>query len=239
MDGIGEEVYIFGILSLIAGVLLYKTLVYIFGQLGDNIGQSDDTDIGSRGRTRSNQSQCSICLDDAKFAAETNCGHVFCSDCILEVWRQSSQLSASPCPYCRQRITIMLPYFTIEEANSAEPADAEMRRKLFHEMSIYNRMYSGEPRSMVEHVRDLPMLLRHLVTRLFSGEGLHLAFQVRIVVLSVVWVVYLLSPVDLIPEALFGAVGLLDDILIFLLLATWLAVTFRTLMTAHLGNAGT
>ena len=41
-------------------------------------------------------------------------------------------------------------------------------------MSVYKEQESSR-----SNIRDLPVLLRHLVHYLFSGEGLHLAFQLR------------------------------------------------------------
>ena len=81
------------------------------------------------------------------------------------------------------------------------------------------------------------MLLRHLVVYLFSGEGLHLAFQLRVGVLAVVWLVYLLSPLDLLPEAVFGLIGLIDDLVIFLLISMYLTFFFRQIMS-NMGVAG-
>ena len=74
--------------------------------------------------------------------------------------------------------------------------EIEQRNALLTEVHTYNRRYSGEPRTLLEMirsekpnnflfflqnsiVRDLPVLLRHLVHYLLSGEGLHLAFQLR------------------------------------------------------------
>ena len=85
-----------------------------------------------------------------------------------------------------------------EERDSADVEEIEQRNALLREVHTYNRRYSGEPRTLLEMlrswkiriklsflflnksiVRDLPVLLRHLVHYLFSGEGLHLAFQLR------------------------------------------------------------
>ena len=90
----------------------------------------------------------------------------------------------------------------------------------------------------MEQVRDLPMLLRHLVVYLFSGEGLHFAYQLRVLVLALFWIVYLLSPLDLLPEAVFGLIGLLDDLVIFLLISMYLTFLFRQIMS-NMGVPGT
>lgn len=234
MEGVGDEVFYFGVASVVGGVLLYRAVLYCFTSIGDPTEHM----MSDTGRTRSSNYDCAICLGEAEFAVETNCGHVYCGNCLLEVWRRSSALTASPCPYCRQRITIILPYFSDAEKNSAEPADAEIRDQIKKDVYTYNRRYSGEPRSLVEQVRDLPMLLRHLVVYLFSGEGLHLAFQLRVGVLAVVWIVYLLSPLDLLPEAVFGLIGLLDDLVIFLLISMYLTFFFRQIMSNVGVNVG-
>jgi hypothetical protein len=42
---------------------------------------------------------CTLCLDEMKNPAATNCGHVFCWSCISE-WASAK----SECPLCRQNI---------------------------------------------------------------------------------------------------------------------------------------
>jgi len=234
MEGVGDEVFYFGIATVVGGVLLVRSVLYLFSISGPDMTQSTTENSG---RTRSSQHDCAICLGEASLAVETNCGHVYCGDCILEVWRRSNALSAMSCPYCRQRITIMLPYFSQEEKDSAELEISENRSKIVSEVHMYNRRYSGEPRSLLEQFRDLPMLLRHLVLYLFSGEGLHLAFQLRVAVLAMFWLLYFVSPLDLIPEAVFGLVGLLDDLVIFLLVAMYLTFFFRQII-ASMGQTG-
>jgi len=234
MEGVGDEVLVFGAASLLAGLLLYYAVNWMFslvsppGTEGPSVSATD-------GRTRTTGHDCAICLGQASLALETNCGHIYCGDCILEVWRRSNALQATSCPYCRQRITIVLPYFSQEERDTAEVEEIEARSRLLQEVHTYNRRYSGEPRTLVETIRDLPVLLRHLVHHLLSGEGLHLAFQLRVAVLAAMWLLYLLSPLDLIPEAVFGLVGLLDDLVIFLLISMYLTFFFRQIM-ANMGE---
>ena len=56
-------------------------------------------------------------------------------------------------------------------------------------------------------------------------------FQLRIVVLAIMWLVYFLSPLDLLPEAVFGIIGLLDDLFIFLMISMHLAYFFRQILS--------
>lgn len=149
----------------------------------------------------------------------------------FKVHRRSNGLSAMSCPYCRQRVTILLTYFSEDERNTAEPAEIETRTRILEEAGQYNRRFSGEPRSLMEHLRDLPVLLRHLWTALWNGEGLQTAFQIRVLFLSFVWVAYFLSPLDLLPEALFGIVGLLDDLFLFLIISMQITYFFRQIVS--------
>ena len=53
------------------------------------------------------------------------------------MWRRGSALHASPCPYCRQRITILLPYFSQEERDTADIQEIQTRTQLLQEVQIY------------------------------------------------------------------------------------------------------
>ena len=157
---------------------------------------------------------------------------------FFEVHRRTSGLSAMSCPYCRQRVTILLTYFSEDERNTAEPAEIETRDRILEEANQYNRRFSGEPRSLMEHLRDLPVLLRHLWTALWTGEGLQTAFQIRVAVLGLVWLAYFISPLDLLPEALFGIVGLLDDLFIFILISMHITYFFRQIVSNRVNVPG-
>lgn len=230
--GIGDEVVVtLAGVCLVLMIFLYKTLNFI----SDNQNQVPQN-LNPNGPTRTSDYDCSICLGETSFAVQTNCGHIYCGNCLLEVWRRSSQLSAVSCPYCRQRITLILSYFSADERGSAELEDVETRNSILQQIHTYNRRHSGEPRSLLEMLRDAPTLMRHLVTRLFSGEdGFNFAFQLRIFTLVLFWIFYLLSPLDLIPEAAFGLLGLLDDVVIFIFLSMYLTTIFRSVM-AQLGQ---
>ena len=229
MEGFGDEVIIFGLGTLVSGCLLLRMLVW---NGHGNSGRTENTTTEElNGRTRTGEIDCCICLGETQLAVETNCGHIYCGNCILEVWRRTASLSPMPCPYCRQRITILLPYFSSDERNTAEPTEIETRNSVLSQLTTYNRRFSGEPRSLMEQLLDLPVLLRHLWSYLWSGQGLHFAFQLRVVLLGIMWLIYLLSPLDLLPEAVFGIIGLLDDLFIFILISMHLAYFFRQILS--------
>ena len=84
MEGLGDEVLLFGVGSVITGCFLLK---HLLGGAGDDGGGGGgDTGTGGArdqarlnemsGRTRTGEADCCICLGDCQFAVETNCGHV-------------------------------------------------------------------------------------------------------------------------------------------------------------------
>lgn len=58
-------------------------------------------------------------------------------------------------------------------------------------------------------------------------------FRLRIVLCFIAAVMYLISPLDMIPEAIFGILGLLDDLFVVLLLAIYVTVIYRRFLAAR------
>lgn len=80
---------------------------------------------------------------------------------------------------------------------------------------------------LLEYLRDVPVLLPHLVRRLFSFDGMMVMFRLRVAVCLVAALLYLFSPLDIIPESIFGLFGLLDDIFVLLMIAVYTTVAYR------------
>ena len=96
------------------------------------------------GTTRTEDEDCPICYEETQFGLKTNCGHVYCGDCILEIHRRSSGLTAMLCPYCRQKVTTLVPCFNEDERNTLEGAEVETR--ILEEAGQYNNTrFSEEP----------------------------------------------------------------------------------------------
>ncbi|XP_050411068.1 E3 ubiquitin-protein ligase RNF170 [Patella vulgata] len=174
-------------------------------------------------RDHNNQFTCPICLGDAVFASETNCGHVFCSSCFVAYWEHGHWLGGVKCPVCRQAVTIMLFNFTEEEVQTPSAERTLIQGAINH----YNARFSGEPRPFLDYVRDLPTLLRHAFSEFFTVGGLLWMFRLRVVMCCIAALLYFISPFDIIPESMFGLLGFLDDIFIILLLAIYVSLIYR------------
>ena len=120
-----------------------------------------------------NAEDCPICYGEMQLGLKTNCGHVYCGECILAwVHRRSNGRSAMSCPYCTQKVTTLVPCFNEVERNNQEWAEIETR--ILEEAGQYNnRRFSEEPAEIenwariledVEHnnERVFPILFRFL-----------------------------------------------------------------------------
>ena len=161
--------------------------------------------------------ECAICLSAPEYACELLCGHRYCVACFHEHWRASRALSAASCPLCRSRATLLLERFT--EAERASEGAAAARQQL----ETYNCVVSTA----------LPMrLLRetpHLARRLWRDPRhfARLLRSLRGALLLVALIAYVLSPMDLLPEAFLGVLGLADDALVVLVGAAIYLAQFR------------
>ncbi|XP_038648531.1 E3 ubiquitin-protein ligase RNF170 isoform X3 [Scyliorhinus canicula] len=139
-----------------------------------------------------NDMSCPVCLQQAAFPVETNCGHLFCGSCIVAYWTYGTWLGAVNCPICRQMF--------------------------------------------IDRMLDLPTLLRHAFTELFSIGGLFWMFRIRIFLCLAGALFYLASPLDFIPEAFFGILGFLDDLFVIFLLLIYISIMYREAVTQRLNR---
>lgn len=77
----------------------------------------------------------------------------------------------------------------------------------------------------MDHLRDFPTMFRQMAARIFQMEN---AFKLRAFFMILGLVLYVLSPLDIIPEAVFGVIGLIDDILLVGIVLMVLTSAFYT-----------
>lgn len=177
---------------------------------------------------------CPVCLQQAVLPVETNCGHLFCGPCIIAYWRYGTWLGAINCPICRQMVTLLFPLFH-DNGRSARTQDEQVEpATIINGINDYNRRFSGQPRSLVDRLRDVPTLLRHAFREMFSVGGLFWMFRIRILLCLVGALTYLAAPLDLIPEGVVGLLGFMDDFFVILLLFIYISIMYREVVTQRL-----
>jgi RING finger protein 170 len=146
---------------------------------------------------------------------------MFCGECITAYWRYGDWLGAINCAVCRAAVTILLVSF--QEADLEDPS----RERILEEVREYNSRFSGEPRPLLDYIRDIPVLLPHLAAQFFSLTGIIAMFRLRVLMCVTVAFIYILSPLDILPEAIFGIVGMLDDAFVVLMFAMYISLAYR------------
>ena len=71
------------------------------------------------------------------------------------------------------------------------------------------------------------MLIPHLIRQIFSVEGLTWTYRLRTVIIFLSTLVYVISPLDILPESVVGVFGLLDDFFIVICSALYFVVSYR------------
>ncbi|ESO03968.1 hypothetical protein HELRODRAFT_79604 [Helobdella robusta] len=171
---------------------------------------------------------CPICLGPTSYPLETNCGHIFCGQCFITYWRMGRWTSAVSCPSCRQRVTLLLFCF------SHDPSDTSAEKtEVVSSVASYNRRFSGQL-SVYEYLQDLPILLRHFFNDFFTIGGLLWVIRVRILVCILLTLFYILLPSDILPESVFGFLGIVDDFFVVLLLLIHITVLYRSILADRL-----
>ncbi|EEB13418.1 conserved hypothetical protein [Pediculus humanus corporis] len=189
------------------------------------------TDISENHHSFDNE-VCPICFGVHRFAIETNCGHKFCGSCVRTYLTQSSAfLSFSnrmSCPLCRQDVNILLLCFTSEENTLI--SYLEERNTVERFVHEYNIHFGRGSQTWWSYLRDSPVLLKHMLFDFFTFGGLVLTFRLRVIICCLSAIVYFLSPFDLLPEAVIGVFGFIDDILVFVLCISYVSIIYQRLI---------
>jgi len=162
---------------------------------------------------------CPICLDEVVHRVGTNCGHMLCGACFVQLYSRATAADGVRCPICRGNVTLVVGNF--------DAFPAELKSKL----SEFNRRYGGIPRSLYELLSDMPTLATEAVRSVIDGRGASTVIRAKISVMLLTAMLYTLSPVDLVPEAVFGFFGFVDDAFVIILITYLLASIWRDVLT--------
>ena len=94
----------------------------------------------------------------------------------------------------------------------------------------YNGNYGGQ-RGFYDFMFDSPFLVRQFYREVRETNGRILLQHPYLVCYFVLLMIYLVSPIDLIPELVFGIFGYIDDFAFIVLFLVGIAVTFMKILT--------
>lgn len=176
---------------------------------------------------------CSICHGYFNIPCQANCSHWFCGQCILRLWDYGSALQPCRCPLCRGPINLLIP----TEASLQQRINPEVAN-IISRLESYNRLYGERSSSLIQRLRDLPFLLRRLMRDMLDPQrSLPLVIKARVYLAVLLSAIYLLSPVDIIPEGILGIIGLLDDAIILLICFLHVAAIYRSVLVYRHGGS--
>lgn len=111
---------------------------------------------------------------------------------------------------CRSPVTML--HFNFEESLVQNPRIKPVINEVYH----YNFLFSNERKSFWVKIKEIPFYAKRLFSFFTTREGFRfLLFELSHNVILISLVLYILSPLDIIPEAIFGIIGLLDDLIVF------------------------
>ncbi|KAF2297311.1 hypothetical protein GH714_021224 [Hevea brasiliensis] len=119
-----------------------------------------------------------------------------------------------------------------EERHNPEVAE------ILQKVQAYNRLFGGQTSGLIQRMQDLPFLLRRLVQEMMDPQrSLPLVIRARVYIAMILSAIYILSPVDIIPEGILGIFGLLDDLLIGLMCFLHVAAVYRSVLYYRHGGS--
>ena len=87
-----------------------------------------DAMISSCLRKDSEGDSCPICLGDIHMGVKTDCGHVFCGECLANWHMQTGDdVFTMTCPMCRRDVFHTNSFLSSEELNTTDPEETELR----------------------------------------------------------------------------------------------------------------
>ncbi|XP_020081026.1 E3 ubiquitin-protein ligase RNF170-like [Ananas comosus] len=176
--------------------------------------------------------RCLVCNDEIELPHQANCSHWFCGHCILGVWHHGSALRPCNCPTCHRPITLLIPSEDALWRRYDSEASLVMER-----IEKYNSRFGRSSQGFLQCLMDLPFYIQRLSRELMDPQGsLPLLFHVQVFMTVLLGCLYILSPIDVFSERIFGPVGLIDDALVLLFVFVHIASIYRSALLLRYGG---
>jgi len=109
---------------------------------------------------------CAICYCDIDKEVKSNCGHVFCGDCLIKFWH-SKKKEKMCCPLCRSDINLLIANFN---THNVCPKD-QQTKEVVENIARYNISCSSCPSTILQLVLGSPASMKIFLESLPSRQG--------------------------------------------------------------------
>ncbi|CAI2733817.1 unnamed protein product [Schistosoma spindalis] len=224
LEAIDDHVVVF--MSLPAIVLFLVAVGFVWGYFRSSSRPRQSTRSSTRiGSVSNSDYDCPICMEFPSLMIETNCGHRFCAECFILHWKRTIYSRVISCPMCRGQVSTLTKLFTTEESQR----ENTRRSKIEADLRLFNRWHSGEPISIIDRIKDIPLFVYGFIQLLLSGEGTFALMQIRLTLLGLCVLFYLITPFDFIPDVVAGFIGILDDIIVLCIFIIHVISVYQTI----------
>ena len=187
---------------------------------------------------------CPICLSIMEGAASTNCGHDFCCRCLVEFLESGDTSRPKLCPVCRTAIRYAHPAYGLRRIAADHVRTPRTEDQISIQRSFDARLPHGNtdhgPAAAANHQpvtfsRSPLRWLENTLTRewqdlnaLFSSSPNN-STVLKAWLVFIFGLIYVISPIDLLPDWVIPGIGFIDDLLV----VCWLIFLLRGLWTEY------
>jgi len=163
---------------------------------------------------------CAICYCDIDKEVKSNCGHVFCGDCLIKVWYSKKHEKIS-CPLCRCDVNVIVPSFAHQQ-----PDQDDSHEEIINSINKYNISCSNCPSTILGLILGSPSSMKIFLESLPARKGFARTVKVFLAFLySLAMLVYLVSPSEMAHEH-DNMFGLIDESASFIYLFLYVILIF-------------
>jgi len=138
---------------------------------------------------------CAICYCDIDKEVKSNCGHVFCGDCLIQFWHSKKQQKMS-CPLCRCDVNVLVPSFALQQ-----PDQSAEHEEMIVNINKYNIACSNCPTTILQLILGSPDSMKIFLESLPARKSFIKGFKTFVAFLyGLGMIIYLISPSEEIPE---------------------------------------
>eukprot|EP00758_Cryptobia_borreli_P002172 Tbor_TRINITY_DN2833_c0_g1::TRINITY_DN2833_c0_g1_i1::g.23151::m.23151/K15707/RNF170; RING finger protein 170 len=170
---------------------------------------------------------CCICLDRLVGAVELlPCGHYICASCAISMWNHRGSFRRMACPLDRCPIEAIVPALRLRD-RIAQVSGVPV---VGHETSANDQILLRYNESF-RHTSTISGTVMLVRRSLSCANLIPRTLQLRVILVLMGSFLYIFSPIDAVPEAVFGVIGLVDDFFVVLIMLKILADVGRRIVT--------